>query len=94
VFTFTEAQVLESITPLLWPSFRILAMFTSAPVLSQRGIPMRVKVSLAFLIAFCAGLAASDGHRGTACVQFLLFIPLLRIIDLPHRFSILQYLFL
>jgi flagellar biosynthetic protein FliR len=54
MFTFTEAQVLEWISPLLWPFLRVLAMFTSAPVLSQRSVPVRVKVSLAFVIALCA----------------------------------------
>jgi len=54
MFTFTEAQILEWITPLLWPFLRTLAMFTSAPVLSQRSVPVRVKVALAFIISVCA----------------------------------------
>jgi flagellar biosynthetic protein FliR len=54
MLTFTEAQVLEWITPLLWPFLRLLAMFTSAPVLSQRSVPVRVKVALAFIITVCA----------------------------------------
>ncbi|CAN7214185.1 flagellar biosynthetic protein FliR [Rhizobacter sp. LjRoot28] len=54
MLTFTEAQVMEWLTPLLWPFLRVLAMFTSAPVLSQRSVPVRVKVVLAFLITVCA----------------------------------------
>jgi flagellar biosynthetic protein FliR len=54
MLTFTEAQVLEWITPLLWPFLRVLALFGALPVFAQRGVPMRVRVALAFLIAFCA----------------------------------------
>ncbi|HEY9238680.1 MAG TPA: flagellar biosynthetic protein FliR [Burkholderiaceae bacterium] len=54
MLTFTEAQVLEWITPILWPFLRVLALFGSLPVFAQRGVPMRVRVALAFLIAFCA----------------------------------------
>ena len=54
MLTFTEAQVLEWITPLLWPFLRVLALFGSMPVFAQRGVPMRVRVALSFLIAFCA----------------------------------------
>lgn len=54
MISFTEAQVLEWVTPLLWPFLRILALFTSAPVLSQRSVPIRVKVALAFVITVCA----------------------------------------
>jgi len=54
MLTFTEAQVLEWITPLLWPFLRVLALFSALPVFAQRGVPARVRVALAFLIAFCA----------------------------------------
>ena len=54
MLTFTEAQVLEWITPLLWPFIRVLALFGTVPVLGQRNVPVRVRVALAFLIAFCA----------------------------------------
>jgi flagellar biosynthetic protein FliR len=52
--SFTEAEVLAWITPWLWPFFRVLGLFTSAPVLSMRAIPRRVRVSLAVLIVVCA----------------------------------------
>ncbi len=54
MLTFTEAQVLEWITPILWPFLRVLALFGSLPVFAQRSVPARVRVALAFLIAFCA----------------------------------------
>jgi flagellar biosynthetic protein FliR len=54
MFTFTEAQVLAWVTPLLWPFLRVLALFGTVPVLGQRNVPLRVRVALAFLIAFCA----------------------------------------
>ena len=54
MLTFTEAQVLAWITPLLWPFLRVLALFGSMPVIAQRSVPMRVRVALAFLIALAA----------------------------------------
>ena len=54
MLTFTEAQVLAWITPLIWPFLRVLALFGALPVFAQRGVPARVRVALAFLIAFCA----------------------------------------
>jgi flagellar biosynthetic protein FliR len=54
MLTFTEAQVLAWITPLLWPFLRVLALLGALPLFAQRGVPMRVRVALAFLIAFCA----------------------------------------
>ncbi|HEY2927261.1 flagellar biosynthetic protein FliR [Piscinibacter sp.] len=54
MLTFTEAQVLAWISPLLWPFVRVLALFGAMPVLAQRAVPMRLRVALAFLIALCA----------------------------------------
>lgn len=52
--SFSEAQVLAWITPWLWPFFRILGLFTSAPVLSMRMIPRRVRIGLALLVVVAA----------------------------------------
>jgi flagellar biosynthetic protein FliR len=52
--TFTEAQVLGWVTPILWPFLRVLALFGALPIFAQRSVPMRVRIALAFLIAFCA----------------------------------------
>ena len=54
MLTFTDTQVLAWITPILWPFLRVLALFGALPVFAQRGVPMRVRIALAFLIAFCA----------------------------------------
>jgi len=54
VFTFSEAQLLQWVTPLLWPFIRVLALFSALPVFGQRTVPRRVRVALAFLIALCA----------------------------------------
>lgn len=54
MFTFTEAQLLAWVTPILWPFLRVLALFGTMPVLAQRSVPMRVRVALSFLIAYCA----------------------------------------
>ena len=57
MITFTESQLLGWITPLLWPFFRALALFTALPVLGSRNVPVRVRIALAAFIAF----AAHDG---------------------------------
>ena len=54
MLTFTEAQVLAWVTPILWPFLRVLALFSSMPVIAQRSVPIRARIGLAFLIAFCA----------------------------------------
>ena len=54
MLTFTEAQVLGWVTPILWPFLRVLALFTTMPLFADRGVPVRVRIGLAFLIAFCA----------------------------------------
>jgi flagellar biosynthetic protein FliR len=54
MLTFTDAQVLAWVSPLLWPFLRVLALFGAMPVLAQRSVPMRLRVALAFLIALCA----------------------------------------
>ena len=52
--TFAEAQVLGWITPWLWAFFRVLGLFTAAPILSMRSIPRRVRVGLAILVVVAA----------------------------------------
>jgi flagellar biosynthesis protein FliR len=54
MLTFTEAEVLAWIVPLLWPFLRALALFTSMPVLGARNVPMRVRIALAAFIAYAA----------------------------------------
>ncbi len=54
MITFSESQLMEWLSPIIWPFLRVLAMFSVAPVFSQRAIPMRAKVGLAFLVALSA----------------------------------------
>ena len=54
MISFTEAQLLAWITPLLWPFLRALALFSSLPLLGTRVVPLRVRIGLAALIAFAA----------------------------------------
>jgi len=54
VISFTDAQLMGWLNPILWPFLRALALMTSLPVFSQRSVPMRVKVALAFFIALAS----------------------------------------
>lgn len=60
MLTFTEAQVVAWVTPLLWPFLRVLALFGSMPIFAQRSVPMRLRVALAFLIALAAQASLPD----------------------------------
>lgn len=54
MLTFSEAQLMQWLLPLLWPALRTLSMLATVPVLSSRSVPARVKISLALLVALCA----------------------------------------
>jgi flagellar biosynthesis protein FliR len=54
VLTFTEAQLMAWVSPILWPFLRVLAVFTSAPVFSSRVFPVRARIALAFLVAYAS----------------------------------------
>lgn len=62
MITFSEAQLMAWVSPVFWPFLRVLAVFSSAPIFSARSVPVRTRVALAFLIAFCAqaGLPVQD----------------------------------
>lgn len=45
---------------IFWPFVRVLALFMSAPVLSHRAIPARVKIGLALAIAVVAAPASAE----------------------------------
>ena len=60
MFGFSEQQIMAWLSPVLWPFLRTLAMFSVAPVFSQRAIPMRAKVGMAFVIALCAQVSLID----------------------------------
>jgi len=54
MISFTEADVLAWITPLLWPFLRALALLSSLPLLGTRVVPVRVRIGLAALVALAA----------------------------------------
>jgi flagellar biosynthesis protein FliR len=54
MLTFSEAQVLAWVSPLLWPFLRARALFSALPVLGTRTVPARVRVAFAFLVALAA----------------------------------------
>ena len=49
-----EAQLLGWLSAFLLPFFRILGLFGSAPVLSQRSVPMRLRIALSLMLAALA----------------------------------------
>ena len=59
MISFTEAQIVAWLSPVLWPFLRILAVFSAAPVLSSRAFPLRARIGLAFLVALAAQAALS-----------------------------------
>lgn len=54
MLTFSEAQLMAWLTPVLWPFLRVLGVFTTAPIFSARAFPIRARIGLAFLISLCA----------------------------------------
>lgn len=59
-------------TGLFWPFVRILALFSVAPILSNRVIPMRVRVLLSLLIAFVVAPGVAAAPAGTDPLALLL----------------------
>lgn len=66
MISFTDAELLNLVTSVLLPFFRVLGLFTAAPVLSQRSTPTRVRVGLALLICLVAlpGIETPDAVMG------------------------------
>ena len=54
MITFDEAQILGWLSALLMPLFRLLGLFSSAPLLSSRNIPVRYRVTAALSLAVLA----------------------------------------
>lgn len=54
MISFSEAQLLAWISPILWPFVRTLALFAGMPVFSQRQVPARVRIGLALFISVAA----------------------------------------
>ena len=54
MISFSEAQLLAWLNPILWPFIRTLALFAGMPVFSQRNVPTRVRIGLALFISVAA----------------------------------------
>jgi flagellar biosynthetic protein FliR len=54
VITLTEAELVTWLSPMIWPFLRVLAVFTSAPLFSNKAFPVRARIGLAFFIALAA----------------------------------------
>ncbi|MEO8250397.1 MAG: flagellar biosynthetic protein FliR [Burkholderiales bacterium] len=52
--TFTEAQLMAWLSPVLWPLLRVLGLFTTAPIFSSRAFPVRARIGLALLVSLSA----------------------------------------
>ena len=39
MLTFTDAQLVEWLSPVFWPFLRVLALFGAMPVIAQRTVP-------------------------------------------------------
>jgi len=51
VIDIAETQLLGWLSVFLLPFFRILGLFTSAPILSQRAVPVRLRVAVSLMLA-------------------------------------------
>lgn len=60
MITFSEAQILGWLAALLMPLFRLLGLFTSAPLLSSRSVPVRYRVGAAVCLAILAAPLAQQ----------------------------------
>jgi flagellar biosynthesis protein FliR len=90
LITFTEQQLLAWITPVLWPFLRALALFSALPVLSQRTVPMRVRIALAAFIAIAAQptLPAAPQVDWNSLPQLLPLVAQQMIIGLALGFAV------
>lgn len=60
MISLTEQQLMAWLSPMIWPFFRVLAVFTSAPIFSSKTIPLRAKIALAFFIALASQASLQD----------------------------------
>ncbi|MEO7403361.1 MAG: flagellar biosynthetic protein FliR [Burkholderiales bacterium] len=63
MLNFSSVQLDTWIAGFLWPFIRILALISSAPVIGHRGVPMRVKVGLAALMAMLIAPTIQNGDQ-------------------------------
>jgi flagellar biosynthetic protein FliR len=69
MISFTDAQLQAWMAAFLLPFFRIVALFTAAPVLSIRSVPTRLRVGVALLLA----ITLAPGNVPTAGIDLVSF---------------------
>jgi flagellar biosynthetic protein FliR len=69
MISFTDAQLQTWMAAFLLPFFRILALFTAAPVLSIRSVPTRLRVGVALMLA----VTLAPGNVPTAGIDLVSF---------------------
>jgi flagellar biosynthetic protein FliR len=69
MISFTDAQLQAWMAAFLLPFFRILALFTAAPVLSIRSVPTRLRVGVALMLA----VTLAPGNVPTAGIDLVSF---------------------
>jgi flagellar biosynthetic protein FliR len=60
MISLSEEVIVQWLSPILWPFFRILAVFSVAPVFSSKSIPVRTRIGFAFFIAFAVQASLPD----------------------------------
>src|SRR5690606_18958712 len=64
MLSITDAQLFGWLSSFLLPFFRILGLFTTAPILSQRSVPLRVQIGLSALAAAIVAPSIEVGAGG------------------------------
>jgi flagellar biosynthetic protein FliR len=59
MIAFTDAQLAALLASFLLPLFRVLALMSAAPILSNRAFPVRVRVALSAVVALVAAPLAA-----------------------------------
>jgi flagellar biosynthetic protein FliR len=56
---FTSDQWVQWLGVYFWPMLRIMALISTAPILSEKSIPKRVKVGLGIIISIIVALSSA-----------------------------------
>jgi flagellar biosynthesis protein FliR len=89
VFTFDTTQLSQWYGSVFWPLTRILALMATAPLLSHRAIPMRVKLGIALAITLAlAPVVASPPVSGLLEVQGLAALARNLLVGLSMGFAL------
>jgi flagellar biosynthetic protein FliR len=89
VFSFDTTQLSHWYGSIFWPLTRVLALMATAPLLSHRAIPMRVKIGVALAITLAlAPVVASPPVTGLLEVQGLAALARNLLVGLSMGFAL------